>query len=122
MDIGRTILELAGVAPPDDMQAESMLPALKGEDWSGRDYVFAEHPPDGIYEGNYMTMVRSQDWKLVHFVDSDEGQLFNLKDDPEERDNLWEHEPEQRQKLLDVLLNWRTNSSYQTKNRFAQHR
>ncbi len=122
MDIGRTLLELAGVKPPDDMQAESLLPALKGKAWSGREYVFAEHPPDGIYEGNFMTMVRSQDWKLVHFVDSDEGQLFSLKDDPDECHNLWASELEQRQKLLNVLLNWRTNSIYQTKNRFAQHR
>ena len=122
MDIGRTILEFAQVEAPDTMQAESLLPALQEEDWSGREYVFAEHPPDGIYEGTFMTMVRSEEWKLVHFVDCDEGQLFNLKDDPDERHNLWESEPEQRQALLNVLLDWRTKSQYQTKDVFAQHR
>ena len=31
-----------------------------------------------------MTMIRDGFMKLVHFVDSDEGQLFNLADDPDE--------------------------------------
>jgi len=34
-------------------------------------------------------MVRSADWKLVHFLGSDEGQLFDLKNDPDEERNLW---------------------------------
>jgi hypothetical protein len=37
----------------------------------------------------FMTMVRSADWKLVHFLGSDEGQLFDLKNDPDEERNLW---------------------------------
>ena len=59
MDIGRTVLELAGVTPAEDMQAVSLLPALRGEEWRGREYVFAEHPADGNYQGPYMTMIRS---------------------------------------------------------------
>ncbi len=122
MDIGPTILELAGIEPPDTMQAQSLVPALTDDDWTGREYVFAEHPPDGIYEGQYMTMVRSQTHKLVHFVNSDEGQLFDLENDPNEVHNLWRENPEQRHHLLDVLLNWRTQSTYQTARLFEQHR
>jgi arylsulfatase len=48
MDIGPAILELAGVTPPAMMEAESLLPALNGEQWTGRDVVFAEHSRDGI--------------------------------------------------------------------------
>ena len=59
MDIGPTVLELAGVEAPADMQAQSLLPALRGDDWAGRELVFAEHPPDGVYHGPYMTMIRS---------------------------------------------------------------
>lgn len=38
----------------------------------------------------FMTMVRKGDWKLVHFVDSDEGQLFDLWVDPQEVNNRWD--------------------------------
>ncbi len=69
-----------------------------------------------------MTMVRSQTHKLVHFVNSDEGQLFDLENDPNEVHNLWRKNSEQRQHLLDVLLNWRTQSTYQTARLFEKHR
>ena len=124
MDLGSTVLELAGVTPPETMQAQSLLPALQGDDWSGRDYVFAEHPADGIYEGPYMTMVRSKRWKLVHFADTDEGQLFDLENDPQEFNNLWDSSQaaDQKRELLDVLLNWRVNSGYQTRRLFDEWR
>ena len=33
---------------PRSMEAQSLLPALQGEPWDGREYVFAEHGRDGI--------------------------------------------------------------------------
>ncbi len=127
MDVGRTVLELAGVTPPTDMQAESLVPALCAgtlPDWHPRDLVFAEHPADGIYQGPYMTMVRSRHWKLVHFLDSDEGQLFDLQNDPDEFHNLWD-EPvvaARKRGLLDAMLDWRIRSGYQTRHRLQQWR
>ena len=127
MDVGRTVLELAGVAPPTDMQAESLVSALNAAtlpDWRPRDLVFAEHPADGIFEGPYMTMVRSRHWKLVHFLDSDEGQLFHLCNDPDEFRNLWD-EPAvaaQKRELLNAMLDWRIRSGHQTRNRLQQWR
>ncbi len=125
MDLGRTVLDLAGVEPPETMQAESLLPALEGDaHWTGRERVFAEHVPDGIYEGPYMTMVRDRQWKLVHFVDEAEGQLFDLSADPDEVHNLWP-DPQYkaiRQKLLLDILNWRVRSTQQTADLFSQSR
>ncbi|MAS34085.1 MAG: arylsulfatase [Anaerolineaceae bacterium] len=124
MDIGATILDLAGITPPDTMQAESLLPALQGDNWQGREVVFAEHPPDGIYEGPYMTMIRDRRWKLVHFLDSDEGQLFDLENDPQEVHNLW-RAPDmaaRKHELLEALLNWRIQSAYETGSLFDQWR
>jgi len=115
MDMGPTILELAGARPLWPMEAESLLPALRGESWKGRDYVFAEHGRDAILQKTeFETMVRSRDWKLVHFLDERFGQLFNLKDDPAENNNLWE-DPRwaaKKQELSQVLLNWRIRSSW----------
>lgn len=118
MDIGPAILELAGITPPTSMEAQSLLPALQGETWSGRDAVFAEHSRDGILqETEMMTMIRTKEWKLVHFLDEPFGQLFDLVNDPDEIHNLWDA-PEHldvKQRLLKQLLDWRIRSGYQTR-------
>ena len=85
MDLGPAVLELAGADVPTTIEAKSILPALAGQKWTAREYVFAEHGKDGILQGTeFMSMVRSQDWKLVHFLDQLDGQLFDLKTDPDE--------------------------------------
>ena len=112
MDIGPTILDLAGCESPK-MEAISMLPALQGGHWQGRDYLFCEQVGDMVLtEVKFMSMIRSKKWKLVHYLDSEEGQLYNLTDDPAENENLWNHEMHQSQKdlLLSELLNWRVES------------
>lgn len=123
MDLGPTILEFADLPIPESMEAISLMPALRSESpdapgWQGRPYVFSEHGRDGILRGtDFMTMVRSADWKLVHFVDHDEGQLFNLAEDPQERRNLW-HDASaaaQKEELLAVLRDWRIRSGYHTR-------
>ncbi|MGF1582722.1 MAG: sulfatase [Gemmataceae bacterium] len=118
MDIGPAILELAGVEVPDSLEAESMLPPLRGEDWPGRDHVYAEQAKDGILQTTeFMTMVRSKDWKLVHFLDEPFGQLFDLTQDPDEINNLWD-EPEtetKKRELLAVLREWRIRSGLHTR-------
>ena len=118
MDIGPAILELAGVPLPESMEAESLLPALEGQPWTGRSYVFAEHSRDGVLqETEFMTMVRSREWKLVHFLDEPFGQLFDLANDPEETHNLWDDPAaaDKKRELFDVLREWRIRSHYHTR-------
>ena len=124
MDIGPTVLDLAGVETPDAMQAESLLPALHGRDDAGREFVFAEHPPDGVYHGPYQTMIRSQRYKLVHFLGQDYGQLFDLETDPGELDNRWDDAElaDVKRDLLGQLLDWRIQSGHQTKELFRDYR
>ena len=117
MDLGPTILELAGVEIPTSMEAMSLLPMLEcQEDSKGRDHVFAEHPRDGILDTEFMTMVRSKDWKLVHFLGEPFGQLFNLAEDPSEMSNLWDKPEcsEKRRELLDVMRDWLIRSNRRT--------
>jgi arylsulfatase A-like enzyme len=122
MDLGPTVLELADVPVPDSMEAESLVPALEGDDWSAREYVFTEQSLDlgfmrGGMEEGFMTMVRSDDWKLVHFLDEEYGQLFDLNDDPEEVEDRWEDSEaaEKKDELLGVLRDWRIRSGYRTR-------
>ncbi len=117
MDLGPTILELAGIEVPSTLEAVSMLDALEGADWNGRNFVFAEQVKDGILTGcEFMTMVRNKAWKLVHFLDEPYGQLFDLLHDPDEVKNLWS-DPDSanmKQELLSVLREWRIRSGINT--------
>jgi arylsulfatase len=111
------ILELAGVPVPETMEAHSLLPALRNEEWKERPYVYAEHSRDGILqETEFMTMVRSRGWKLVHFLDEPFGQLFDLVNDPEENHNLWDDPTaaEKKRELLDELREWCIRSDLHT--------
>jgi len=118
------VLELAGVAPAAEMQARSLLPALQGREWRGREYVYAEHPADGNYEGPYQTMIRSERYKLVHFAGQEYGQLFDLEADPGEIYNRWDDGglAAVKRELLAALLNWRLKSALQTRDLFQDHR
>lgn len=117
MDLGPTILELAGVEVSPTLEAVTMLPALEGQEWPGRNHVFAEQAKDGILtDTKFMTMVRNRDWKLVHFLDEPWGQLFDLNNDPNEIKNLWNDadSSKKKQDLLAVLREWRIRSQYDT--------
>jgi len=116
-DLGPTVLELAGVEPAPTMEAMSLLPTLQGQPQRLRDYVFSEHARDGILqETAFMTMVRSGKWKVVHFIDEPNGQLFDLENDAKEENNLW-HDPtrqEVKQELLEVMRKWLVESNLKT--------
>jgi len=117
-DIAPAILDLAGAKMPETWEARSLMPALKGEvKDAGREYVFAEQRQDPINSvvsaAEFITMVRSRDWKLVHYLgDDDYGELYDLQNDPDEHRNLWASQDYKRKKdeLLRVLLNWRMRS------------
>lgn len=112
-DFGPTILEMASVPVPDWMEARSLVPLLSGET-EERGPIFCEHSNDALLEGTRMvTMVREGELKLVHFVDSGHGQLFDLATDPQELHNLWD-DPDHtatRARLIDEILRWRTESA-----------
>jgi len=116
-DFGPTVLELAGIEAPRWMEARSLMPYLQGEDAKPRRYVFAEHAGDRILHGTeFMTMIRDHHWKLVHFVDYEEGQLFDLLADPQELHNLWDAPQSEpiRRELVNEILKWRIRSDLKT--------
>ncbi|MFD1511907.1 sulfatase [Halomarina rubra] len=123
-DLGPTVLELAGLEPPEWMQATSLVPALTDASWTGRDVVFAEQAGDGILETPYMTMVFDGQWKLVHFLDEPFGQLFDTVADPDETTNRWD-DPDAmaaKRRLLGEFRDWRIRSQLQAEEWATAHR
>ncbi len=117
-DIGPTILDFAGVETPEHFEAQSLMGLLRDEPGaSGREYVFSEHGPDPmLHMVEYEMMVRDKDWKLVEFLGEEDGQLYDLRSDPDEVINLW-HDPdhaEQKAHLREVLHRWFLRSTVRT--------
>jgi len=125
-DIGPTILELAGCDVPESFEAKSLMDALTpGGKFVPRDYVFCEQGGDVNLTGaSFITMVRSNRYKLVHFRGLDEGQLFDLSADPKEANSLWDSAEHQdiKREMLDALREWLIESNYNTRAWAAEFR
>jgi choline-sulfatase len=87
IDVGPTLLDLAGAPPLPDVSGQSFLRLLENEpipDWP--DQVFCEYA--GLLGDRPSCMVRTGQWKLNYYSEFDSCQLFDLASDPEERNDL----------------------------------
>ena len=93
IDYAPTILEAAGVPVPADIQGETLLPLLKGEQWNPkRDalyYHYYEYPAEHAVRPHYG--VRTEQYKLIHFYGENysEWELFDLAADKNELNNIY---------------------------------
>jgi arylsulfatase A-like enzyme len=108
VDYYPTILELAGVAGPDDqlLDGKSFVPLLKGDCDFTRGPVYWHYPHYGNQGGVPARAVRDGDWKLIEFMEDGILELYNLADDPREQRNLAKAEPERTARLKGMLDRW----------------
>lgn len=88
-DLFPTFLELAGAKPGPALDAVSLVPVLKGQTVeTERDLYFVRREGGGIYGGrSYEALIRG-DWKLLQNDPFSPLELYNLKNDPQEKNNL----------------------------------
>ena len=91
VDIAPTLLELAGVEVPSQMQGRSLVPLAKGQnpDWRKEWlYHYYEWP-----EANHVRPhrgVRTERYKFIHYyLSPEEFELYDLEADPGELHNLY---------------------------------
>ena len=81
-----TLMEYIGAPDhvPDGLPGRSFAPLLAGRPIGERKsiYVFDEYGP--------VRMIRSQEWKLVWRYPGGSHELYNIAEDPDERDNLFD--------------------------------
>ncbi|WP_339708732.1 sulfatase [uncultured Kriegella sp.] len=96
LDFAQTFLEAAQIEAPDDMQGESLMPLLKGQNdqWNREAvyYHYYEYPSVHMVKRHYGIVTK--EYKLVHFYyDVDEWELYDRKKDPNEMNNVY-NDPE----------------------------
>ena len=85
IDIPETILELAGIPVPDFMQGKSLIQILQNPEEIVKNDILIEMDDDHNNEKT-RTLI-TDNWRITVF--SDHGDLYNLKEDPSELNNLW---------------------------------
>ena len=115
VDLFPTLLEVAGAAGPkqplDGVSCAKLL-ASAGKDRLKREGLFWHFPGYlGAGQDSWRTtpvgVIRAGDWKLMEFFEDGRLELYNLRDDVGEQNNLAKSMPDKTRELHNRLLAWR---------------
>jgi arylsulfatase A-like enzyme len=88
-DLFPTFLELAGVKPAADLDALSLVPLFSGKTMTTpRDLYFVRREGGPAYGGKSYEAIIRGDWKLLQNDPYSPLELYHLKDDPHEQQNV----------------------------------
>lgn len=118
VDIFPTLLDIADIPAPASLASvldgKSLLPLLENPKAQlDRDAIYFHYPH--YHSGGAVphSAIRTRDWKLIHFLDDNHTELYNLKDDISESSDLSLSYPEKTIKLLTQLDDWRRSVNAQ---------
>jgi N-acetylgalactosamine-6-sulfatase len=110
VDLLPTFLEAAGIEMLQGYQpdGESVLSAFMGNGFERSKPIFWEWRGGVNRPYTWPSLgVRNGDWKLVVDVSGDKYELFNIKNDWKEEDNLADSNPEKTKELLSLIKEWK---------------
>ena len=116
MDLYPTFLELAGVKKSSwpKLDGQSILPVLQNPAAPVQARTFFWHFPAYLEGGNEKrgwrqtpgSSIRFGDWKLIQNFEYNTVELFNLGNDPKEKNDLSKSNPGMTKQLLNRLHQW----------------
>jgi arylsulfatase A-like enzyme len=108
-DFYPTILEMAGLKllPEQHVDGVSLVPLLRQSAKLDRKALYWHYPHYSNQGGKPSGAVRCGDYKLIEFYEDQRVELYNLKDDIGEKNNLAEQLPEKTAEMQKMLHDWR---------------
>jgi len=111
-DFYPTICSLTGTELPKNqvMDGQDFSKNILGSSQSDEERLFFWHYPlekKHFLGGRSSVAVRQGDWKLIEFYDTGERELYNLKEDVGEKNNLITENPKKVDELQSKLIEWR---------------
>lgn len=90
LDIAPTVLAVAEVSIPKDMQGRSVLPQLRNKKTKGRDAVYYHYYENGEHSVSPHFGISTGRYKLIRFYERvNSWELYDLKNDPGEMKNVF---------------------------------
>jgi arylsulfatase A-like enzyme len=104
-DFYPTFLELAGLDPLPDQHVDgvSLVAALQGGTLAQRPLIW-HYPHYGNQGGEPSSILRLGEWKLIHYYEDGRKELYNLKEDLEEKNNIAATYPERTEEMNERLF------------------
>ena len=108
-DFPPTLMEIAGLKPAPDqvMDGESLVPLLQQTGGLRRDAIYWHYPHYHPGGATPYSALRQGDWKLIEFFEDDHVELYNLREDIGERNDLAAKFPDRADTLRQKLHAWR---------------
>jgi arylsulfatase A-like enzyme len=115
VDIFPTFVELAGAKLPENqpLDGESLAPLIRDPAASLKRTAIYQHFPGYLGAGQDswrttpVTLIHFGDWKLMEFLEDGRLELYNLREDIGEQNNLAQKMPERAKELRAKLVAWR---------------
>lgn len=108
-DLYPTILDMCGLAPLPEQHLDgiSFAPLLRGNPFERGEPLFWHFPHYANQGGEPASSIRWGEWKLIEFFEDGRKELYNLRDDIGEEQELSARHPQKTHELLDLLQAWR---------------
>jgi len=107
-DFYPTILDLTDIAlkPEQHIDGISLRPLLEGEELAVDRPLFWHYPHYGNQGGEPSSIIRKNEWKLIHYWEDDREELYHLPSDTAEQSNVILEYPEVATALSAELRIW----------------
>ena len=111
MDLYPTLLEVAGLEVPGELDGESLIPVLQSTGDLERDSLFFHYPNYAFHRGNRLgSAMRQCPYKLIENFDDGSLELYHLDEDMSEARNLAKADPDRASRMAKRLDEWRKAS------------
>ena len=110
-----TLLELCGIEIPKAQKVDgiSLVPVLKQDRITDRP-LYWHYPHYGNQGGEPCSIIMQGDWKLIHYLETGNDELYHLGKDLGEQNDLAKKNPQKAKEMRAQLDQWlkQTNATY----------